>query len=130
MTDLARVPFFVLDCTTLFVISPADVDGGLRRRFSPPTMENMSFFQLSFARLNTPVMSLTPPAPSNVVATSSQVSVPALEEVVPLPIELALLHAHDSEALGLADVLVSARSSGAIHQPNSPVDNRRRLDRR
>ena len=106
MEDLVRVPFFVLDCTTLFSIAPIDVDGSLRRRLSPPTFENMSIFQLSFESLNGLVMSMTVPTPSTVTASISEACVVSPEQVVAVSDEPASLHAHD--ILGLDDDLVSA----------------------
>lgn len=66
MTDISRVPSFVLDCSTLYAIPPIDVDRSLRRRMSPPTKENMSIFQLSFGGLDALVMSMTTIAPATV----------------------------------------------------------------
>ena len=126
---MLHAPSFILDCTTLFDIAPIDVDGSLRRRLSPPTMESMSVFQLSFTRPNTLVMSLTALAPSSVVAPISQVSVLSSEEVVAISAEPASPHAHDSELLDSANVLVSAGPSHAICRAKPPIGDRRRLDR-
>ena len=125
MEDLVRVPFFVLDCTTLFAIAPVDVDGSLRRRLSPPTIESMSIFQHSFSYLNTLVMSMTIPAPSSVVASISQVSALTPEEAGVISAEPGSLHSHDSGVLDLAHATVSAGPSGAICRAKPPVGNRR-----